>query len=118
MCFPRSHKLTTTTEYKTLFDDSYKVSQKYLLILFKPNNKPYARLGLIVSKTVAKSAAIRNKIKRVIRESFRFHQEKLIGFDIIVIARQSCDKLSKLKLREGIDQLWERLLVRYQTISS
>jgi ribonuclease P protein component len=63
-----------------------------------------------VGKRVAKKAVSRNQIKRVIRESFRFQQKKLSGIDIIVIARQQCDKLSKQKLREGIEQLWEKLI--------
>lgn len=110
MSFPRSHRLVTQAEYKLLFNKAKKVSHRFLTILYKKNNNLYGRLGLIVGKRVAKKAVSRNQIKRVIRESFRFQQDKLSGIDIIVIARQQCDKLSKQKLREGIDQLWERLL--------
>jgi len=86
------------------------MNQRYLSIRFKENFKPHSRLGLVVGKRVAKHAVIRNRIKRIIRESFRFHQAKLHGFDIIVIAHQSCDTVSKIKLRQGIDQLWEKLV--------
>jgi ribonuclease P protein component len=110
MSFPRSHRLVTQTEYKSLFNKAQKVSHRFLTILYKKNNNLYGRLGLIVGKRIAKKAVSRNQIKRVIRESFRSQQDKLSGIDIIVIARQQCDKLSKQKLREGIDQLWERLL--------
>jgi ribonuclease P protein component len=110
MSFPRSHRLVTQAEYKTLFKKAHKVSHRFLTILYKKNNNLYGRLGLIVGKRVAKKAVSRNQIKRVIRESFRFQQDKLSGIDIIVIARQQCDKLSKQKLREGIDQLWAKLL--------
>lgn len=110
MSFPRSHRLTTKADYKSLFDKSNKVSQRSLLVLFKPNQKSNARLGLVIGKRYIKSAVVRNRTKRVLRESFRFHQEKLTGLDVIIIARQWCDKLSKQKLREGIDQLWEKLL--------
>lgn len=110
MSFPRSHRLVNKAEYKSLFDKSNKVSQRCLLILFKPNQKSHARLGLVIGKRAVNSAVIRNRIKRILRESFRQNQEKLKGLDIIIIARQQCDKLSKQKLREGIDQLWEKLL--------
>lgn len=110
MNFPRSHKLVTTADFKSLFDKSNKVSQRCLLVLFKPNQKPHARLGLVIGKRAINSAVTRNKTKRVLRESFRQHQDKLTGFDVIVIARQHCGKLTKQKLREGIDQLWEKLL--------
>lgn len=109
LSFPRKHRLVTKAEFKSIFDKSQKVSQRYWVVLHKPNQTNYARLGLVVGKRVANSAVKRNRIKRVIRESFRHYQNGLTGVDIIVIARQQCDKLSKQKLREGMDQLWEKL---------
>lgn len=109
MSFPRSHRLISQAEYKSLFDKSNKVSQRYLLALFKPNQKSCARLGLVIGKRAVNKAVNRNQIKRIVRESFRLKQEMLKGLDIVIIARQQCDKLSKQKLREGIDQLWEKL---------
>ncbi len=110
MSFPRSHRLVSKTEYKSLFDKSKKTSQKHLLVLSKSNQKLHARLGLVIGKRAVNSAVMRNRIKRVIRNSFSQNQEFLKGLDIVVIARQQCDKLSKKKLREGIDQLWKKLL--------
>jgi ribonuclease P protein component len=107
--FPRSCRLINKAEFKSVFDEPKKVSQHYLLALYKPNEKPYARLGIVVGKRVAKSAVSRNTIKRVLRESFRHNQINLTGLDIIVIARQQCDTLDKSTLHRGIDRLWEKL---------
>jgi ribonuclease P protein component len=109
--FPRNHRLTSKAEYQALFDKSTKINQPYLLMLFKTNQKLYARLGLAIGKRVVNNAVDRNKIKRVIRESFRGSQKKLQGLDIIILARQKCGELSKKKLREGIEQLWKKLLI-------
>lgn len=46
-----------------------------------------ARLGLVVGKKHLKKAVDRNRFKRLVRESFRHHQEQLKGLDIIVLAR-------------------------------
>ena len=105
-------------EYQSLFKKAHKISHRFLKVIFKKNYRLNGRLGLIVAKRVAKKAVTRNQIKRVVRESFRSHQEKLIGIDIIVIARQPCDKLSKQTLREGIDQLWEKLLISQSNLLS
>lgn len=118
MSFPRSRRLVTKAEFKAVFDKSKKISQKHLLILFKPNQKSYARMGLVVGKTAAKSAVARNRIKRVVRESFRLNRQRLKGLDIVVIARQQCNTLNKTQLREGIDQLWQRLIGQFQPVSS
>lgn len=109
MYFPKSYKLVNKAEFKAVFDKSCKVNQKYLLALFLPNSLPHARLGVIVGKRIANKAVTRNQIKRVIRESFRLNQKRLIGLDIIVIARHQCDTLEKTNLRRGIDRLWEKL---------
>ena len=113
MRFPHSHRLVTKAEFKNVFDDALKVSQKHVLILYKPNHKNHPRIGIIVGKRVANLAVSRNRIRRLVRESFRVYQEKLAGWDIVVIARGNCDTLTNLKLREGIDSLWERLLNQY-----
>lgn len=117
LSFPRNQRLASKAEYKSIFDESKKVSQKHLLALYKPNKQNVARLGVIVGKRVANRAVTRNQIKRVVRESFRAHQEILKGFDIIVIARHQCDELDKTQLREGIDKLWQRLTTSYQKVS-
>jgi len=77
-------------------------------MISKPNQKSHARLGVIVGKKTAKSAVKRNKIKRIIRESFRRNHHRLQAFDIIIIARKPCENLNKIKLREEMDLLWEK----------
>jgi ribonuclease P protein component len=114
LSFPRHHRLVNKSEFKSLFDLSHKVSQQHLLALYKSNKKDCARLGIIVSKRVANLAATRNLIKRVVRESFRTQQEKLKGFDIVVIARHQCGSLNRTQLREGIDKLWQKITMQSQ----
>ena len=80
------------------------------MILFKSNDQTKARLGLVVPKRTVNKAVSRNQIKRIVRESFRLHQERLGGFDIVFITRHHADKLDKKALRKGIDELWEKLL--------
>ena len=116
--FPRNLRLITKKDYQSTFNHSKKISSRSLLALYRSNEKINARLGLIVSKRVAKRAVKRNQIKRLIRESFRLHQKQIGNIDIIVIAKISCDQLNKKQLREGIDNLWEKLPIQYQRVSS
>lgn len=109
LAYPRAHRLLSKAEYKSVFDCAQKISQKSLLLLYKPNEHLHSRLGLVVAKRFTKRAASRNQIKRILRESFRHISENLKGMDIIIIARHQCDTLSKQKLREGIDKLWQKL---------
>lgn len=54
-------------------------------VLAATNGLNYARLGLAIAKKKLPTAPARNRLKRIIRESFRFHHEQLAGLDIIVL---------------------------------
>jgi len=115
--FPRNHRLITKAEFKYVFDKASKINQKHFLILFRPNQKQHARIGIIVGKRFVNSAVTRNQIRRVIRDSFRLNQKNLSGWDIVVITRLQCDTLSKEKIREGINSLWKKLLMQHPNFS-
>lgn len=112
--FPRHCRLTSKADFKDVFDNALKVNQKHMLILCKPNQLTHSRMGVIVGKRHVNSAVERNRIRRIVKNSFRLHQEKLTGWDIVVIARQYCDTLTNEHLRKGIDHLWEKFLAQSQ----
>lgn len=92
------------------------MSQRDLLLLYKDNTISHARVGIVVSKRVSTHAVVRNQIKRIIRESFRSNKTLLPGYDIVVIARQSCKQLDKSSLREGLEKLWQKLAHQSQRL--
>ena len=114
LSFSRATRLQSRKEFKQIFSQSDKVSYRYLVALYRVNHSNQSRLGIIIAKKLMKSAVKRNLIKRVVRESFRHYQEKIPGFDIIVLMRSTQNKLSlntidKLILRKDIDNLWQQL---------
>ena len=74
-----------------------------------PNSYPYGRLGIIVSRKTSPRAVIRNRVKRHIRESFRGHQEKLRGLDIVVNASPKAGGAEATILRTSLEQFWEKV---------
>lgn len=112
--FPRAHRLITKRDFQYVFDKPIKQPQRIVMGLCRPTERTYApRLGIIVGKNVAKLAVVRNRIKRIIRESFRLHKDKLKGLDIIVLMRSQCtpldNNLDKIALRDNINRLWQAL---------
>lgn len=112
--FPKQSRLLSSAEFQRVFGSRLTVSTKELLLIAKPNEAILARLGLAIKRKDIKKAVHRNKIKRIIRESFRFNKEKLSSLDIIVLSRSALIQLSPGELRELIDKQWLRLLDRYQ----
>jgi ribonuclease P protein component len=52
------------------------------------NHKSFARLGIIVGKRTVQHAVARNFLKRLIRETFRAQQHRLVGYDVLVRVRR------------------------------
>jgi putative membrane protein insertion efficiency factor len=73
-CFPRRARLTGRNAFAGVFAQPIKSSDRYFTVLARANVLGYPRLGLAISRKVAKSAVARNRIKRIVRESFRHHQ--------------------------------------------
>ncbi|CAA0104411.1 Ribonuclease P protein component [Zhongshania aliphaticivorans] len=108
--FEKSSRLLNASEYQAVFDESrLKVSTAELLFLARKNDLNRARLGLVIAKKNVKLSVQRNRIKRVIRETFRMNKHNLQGIDIIVLARRGLGDLSNKKLNETCNQLWHQL---------
>lgn len=113
LSFPRQSRLLNARSYKNVFDEpTQRKSDQHTVILAKTNDLGYARLGLVVSKKNVKLAVNRNKVKRVIRESFRHCQVNLNSLDVVVIAKQGIGLKTKIALREQLDKLWSKLIKR------
>ncbi len=68
-----------------------------------------ARLGLAVSRRADRRAVGRNRIKRLVRESFRRVRASLTAQDIVVLARAGAREAGNAALREDLARLWARL---------
>lgn len=108
--FSRSKRLLVPKQFKAVFDSpTGKVPGKHLLILARDNQLDHPRLGLVIGKKSVKLSVQRNRIKRVIRESFRHHQESLAGWDIVIVARKGLGDIENTELHLHFAKLWRRL---------
>ena len=67
-----------------------------------------ARLGLAISRKNCRKATDRNRIKRVIRESFRHHKRTLAGIDIVVINHPAAARATNAELFASLSSHWLR----------
>src|SRR5436190_22623801 len=85
--FAKSHRLHGKLAFAGVFEAKTRDSRGRLVIYAKPNNLDHSRLGLSVSRVVG-TAPRRNRIKRLLRESFRLMQHDLPrGYDIVIVVR-------------------------------
>ena len=85
-----------------------RLNVQVVTIVVRPNKANHPRLGLAVSRRVARSAVARHRLKRHIRESFRHHTESLAGLDIVVLANSGAAKMHSGRLRRLLARGWCR----------
>ena len=108
--FPRGSRLLNAGDYRTVFNGAkVKVSDKQLLILACPNQLSRPRVGLVIAKKHIRLANQRNRVKRLIRESFRLLQHELPNLDIVVLARPGLGSLDNPALQQLLRTSWKRL---------
>ncbi|MGR9052712.1 MAG: ribonuclease P protein component [Gammaproteobacteria bacterium] len=105
-------RLRKPAEFKNVFADPVKSGDAYFTLLACTNSCGYPRLGLAITKKNIKRAVDRNKLKRTVRESFRLHQQKLTGIDVVVLARREAANASSEILKRSLERHWQRLINR------
>ena len=78
----------------------------FFLVLASVNGEQPARLGLALAKKCAVRAVDRNRIKRIVRESFRHHRLELNGIDYVVLCRRKAVMASNQALFGSLAQHW------------
>lgn len=107
--FGKQQRLLKSVEFKYVFAQPVRISQRYFTVLARLNQVGYARLGLAISKKQVRRATQRNRLKRLIRESFRLHQPILVGWDCVVLAKMEASQTSNTILLEAIAKQWQFL---------
>nr|WP_243887972.1 ribonuclease P protein component [Shewanella algae] len=105
--------MLTPAQFKNVFTNPIKASSAEITLLAVPNEMQHPRLGLTVAKRHVKRANQRNRIKRVIRDSFRLNQHDLPPLDIVVLVRGGVLDMDNEQLRKLVEKLWRKLSRRF-----
>jgi len=108
--YTRTLRLTSQSDYQRVFQNTTcKSADKYLTVLACRNAYDYPRLGLAITKKKLAKAVARNRIKRLIRDSFRHHLEELEGLDIVVLSHSCVKTTSNKVILDRLHQHWNNL---------
>ena len=110
--FPRELRLLTPSQFSRIFDHPTKAVSDHFTFLAKHNDTNTPRLGLTIAKKKEKTAVGRNRIKRIIRESFRLNQHNLPNIDIVVLARDNIGDANNQQLHKQLNKLWKKIAQR------
>lgn len=82
-----SESLKSNRDFQTVYKQGKSLANRYLVMYVSENNTSTNRIGISVSKKVGNSV-VRHHLCRLIRESYRLHEEVFnSGLDIVVVVR-------------------------------
>ena len=110
---PREARLRRPADFAALRTSSGRLGGRCFHLRYASNALGHARLGLAISKRVSKRAVERNRIKRLVRESFRHVRLQLPAVDVMVMAREQAAGVDGPHLLIQLDELWKKLLAAH-----
>ena len=105
--FPRTARVRVRAEFDVAFKQGRRTASPLFALHFHADSHD-PRLGLAVSRKVDPHAVGRNRIKRVLRDSFRQLRPQLPGGAYVVVARAAAATSENKILREGFVSLLQR----------
>ncbi len=94
--------------FSRVFEKARRSRDRYFTVLCRPAEADQARLGLAISKKHCRKASGRNRLKRIVRESFRHHKEALKGLDIVVMNQPAAAETGNRELFRSLETHWRR----------
>lgn len=107
--FPPAYRLLNGAGFQHVYSLRRRVSDGHFSVNFAPNDLGHPRLGLSVGAKMVGNAVSRNRVKRLIRETFRQHAALLPPVDLVVGARALTRSAHNARLRESLASLWTRV---------
>ena len=97
------------SDFQRVFSDNKKSVDSMLVVLARPNGLSHSRLGLAIAKKYTAGAVQRNRIKRLVRESFRQHQPFKVAVDTVVMNRTGIAMKDNSQVFQSLHRHWTRI---------
>ena len=105
-------RLSGSKSFSNVFQNPVVSADANFKVLGRDTGQGRARLGMGVSRQVDRRSVVRNRLKRIIRESFRGHylsQETRPAIDVVVLVRRGAASVCNRRLFEQLSGHWRRI---------
>ena len=116
--FTKRARLLTRQDFDRVFAQASRSVDNCFTVLARQNGRDGPRLGLAIARKHAKAAVARNRLKRLVRESFRHHQQDLGTLDLVVLGRQGVARHDNDAVMASLERHWNRLQKQCKASSS
>ena len=105
--FSKQKRLLKKKEFDCVFKQAKKIVTPEFIFLYCVSQTDHARLGMALSKKTIAKAHDRNRLKRMLRETFRLRH--LPAMDIVVLARRGVANVEHSLITTKLGKAWDKL---------
>lgn len=102
-------RLRSKLQFDAVYAGGRRLDDRFFALRIKANGLGHARVGLAVAVKTAGNAVKRNRLRRVVRESFRLAQHTLPAVDVVVAIKFPAAQAPVASLRDSLATLWKRV---------
>lgn len=110
----RAERLRRAADYRRVFRDGVRADGRLMSLVIAPGANTHARLGLAAGRRVG-GAVQRNRVKRLVRESFRT-ESRPAGVDVVVVPKAAMAQSDQAAVAVEYTKLLERLRRRLKAV--
>ena len=100
-----SQSLKKNADFQNVYKCGKSFANRYLVMYVKENDLSENRIGISVSKKVGNSV-VRHRVKRLILESYRLHEDMFnSSLDMVIIARSTAKDKSYKEISSAVMHL-------------
>lgn len=109
LTLPARLRLRRKSDFDAAYARGRRLNDGLFTVIAIANDLGEPRLGLAVAVRAAGGAVARNRLRRIIRESFRLNQRALPALDLVVSVRPKARAVAARTLHESLAALWRKV---------
>ncbi len=105
--------MTSKLNFNDVLSSNTRSEDELFSVFFIKNKTSHCRLGVSLPKKTIAKATKRNKIKRIIKNSFTVFFQATKGIDVVIRAKKDPQPNTNDKILLSLDQHWKAIMSQH-----